>query len=66
MITVCSKSKLKRLTSPHLTYPRPTPANTMFGRALLTLDSIMLLFGAFIADWNETHIHNPNWPPHAK
>ncbi|KAK1526744.1 hypothetical protein CPAR01_13272 [Colletotrichum paranaense] len=38
----------------------------MFGRVLLTLDGIMLLFGAYMADWNETHIHNPRWPPHAK
>lgn len=38
----------------------------MLGRILLTLDGAMLLFGAFLADWNETHIHNPRWPPHAK
>lgn len=22
--------------------------------------------GPFLADWNETHIHNPAWPSHAK
>ncbi|KAK1982504.1 hypothetical protein LZ30DRAFT_590414 [Colletotrichum cereale] len=38
----------------------------MLGRILLTLDGVMLLCGAYIADWNETHIHNPRWPPHAK
>lgn len=38
----------------------------MFGRVLLTLDSVMLLFGAFLADYNHTHIFNPRWPPHAK
>ncbi|KAK1996939.1 hypothetical protein LX36DRAFT_637143 [Colletotrichum falcatum] len=38
----------------------------MLGRVLLTLDSVMLLCGAYLADWNETHIHNPRWPPHAK
>jgi len=36
------------------------------GRILLTLDSVGLLFGAVIADWNETHVFNPRWPPHAK
>jgi len=38
----------------------------MLGRVLLTVDSIGLLFGAVIADWNETHVYNPRWPPHAK
>lgn len=38
----------------------------MLGRILLTLDSLGLLFGALIADMNETHQFNPRWPPHAK
>ncbi|OLN81941.1 hypothetical protein CCHL11_08624 [Colletotrichum chlorophyti] len=38
----------------------------MLGRILLTLEGISLIFGPFMADWNETHIHNPRWPPHAK
>ncbi|KAF5610271.1 hypothetical protein F25303_14538 [Fusarium sp. NRRL 25303] len=37
----------------------------MIGQIFLTLDGILLLFGAFISDWNETHIYNPRWPPHA-
>lgn len=36
------------------------------GKILLTIDAIGLLFGAPIADMNETHQHNPRWPPHAK
>ncbi|KAI0203356.1 hypothetical protein F4808DRAFT_418388 [Astrocystis sublimbata] len=36
------------------------------GQILLTLDSILLLVGAPIADYSPTHIFNPNWPPHAK
>ena len=37
-----------------------------FGRILLTIDAVGLIFGAPIADYNHTHIFNPNWPPHAK
>ncbi|KAH8160604.1 hypothetical protein CIB48_g7642 [Xylaria polymorpha] len=40
--------------------------NTMLGRILLTIDSIALIAGAPLADYNHTHIFNPNWPPHAK
>ncbi|MEU6680282.1 DUF6640 family protein [Streptomyces sp. NPDC046853] len=36
------------------------------GRVLLTLSSLSTMCGAYIADWNDTHIYNPNWPPHAK
>lgn len=36
------------------------------GKILLTVDALGLLFGAPIADMNETHQYNPRWPPHAK
>ena len=32
----------------------------------MTLVAIWATFGSYIFDWNETHIYNPNWPPHAK
>ncbi|KAK3936605.1 hypothetical protein QBC46DRAFT_25558 [Diplogelasinospora grovesii] len=38
----------------------------MLGKLLLTLDAIGLLLGAPLADYNETHIFNTRWPPHAK
>lgn len=41
--------------------PTSTP-----GRALLTLSSIGLIISPYIADWNVTHVLNPNWPPHAR
>ncbi|KAI9703112.1 MAG: hypothetical protein M1820_005984 [Bogoriella megaspora] len=36
------------------------------GRILLTLIAINTGVGPYIADFNKTHIYNPNWPPHAK
>lgn len=38
----------------------------MLGKALLTLSAAGSILGPFIADFNETHVLNPRWPPHAK
>ncbi|KAH8666857.1 hypothetical protein BX600DRAFT_436234 [Xylariales sp. PMI_506] len=39
----------------------------MWGRILLTIDALGLAIGAVKADYlSETHMFNPNWPPHAK
>ena len=36
------------------------------GKVLISLSAAGTLIGSYVADWNETHIHNPTWPPHAK
>lgn len=36
------------------------------GTILMTVVGITTSIGAYIADWNETHIYNPRWTPHAK
>src|ERR1700751_1461256 len=36
------------------------------GRVLLALVGATTSIGGYIADWNETHVYNPRWPPHAK
>ncbi|TGD82787.1 DUF6640 family protein [Hymenobacter wooponensis] len=36
------------------------------GKWILTLVALMTMWGAYYADWNETHIFNPRWPAHAK
>lgn len=38
----------------------------ILGKTLLTLVSLTTSAGCYLADWNETHIHNTRWPPHAK
>lgn len=36
------------------------------GRILLSLVSIVTSTACYVADYNETHVFNKNWPPHAK
>ncbi|MFJ4654408.1 DUF6640 family protein [Nocardia sp. NPDC088792] len=36
------------------------------GKVLLSLSSFWSAYGCYHFDWNETHIYNPQWPPHAK
>ena len=36
------------------------------GRTLVALGVVSAPVGAFVFDWNETHVFNPAWPPHAK
>ncbi|KAJ5223481.1 hypothetical protein N7468_008023 [Penicillium chermesinum] len=39
---------------------------TILSKTLLTITSLATSVGCFLADWNETHIYNDRWPPHAK
>jgi len=36
------------------------------GRGVLTIGNLLYSVGAFLADFNETHVYNPKWPPHAR
>ncbi len=36
------------------------------GRLLISLVAIFTAVSPYLADWNETHIYNPLWLPHAK
>src|SRR5260370_6761126 len=33
---------------------------------LVTIVAALTSFLAYVFDWNETHVYNPRWPPHAK
>jgi hypothetical protein len=39
---------------------------TDLGRWLLSGVAVMTVTGGFMADWNRTHLFNPEWTPHAK
>ena len=36
------------------------------GKYIITLVALVTMFAAYGAEWNETHIYNPRWTPHAK
>ncbi|KAE8441116.1 hypothetical protein EG329_005858 [Mollisiaceae sp. DMI_Dod_QoI] len=38
----------------------------MLGKLLLSISALGQILGPFIADFNETHVLNPRWPPHAR
>lgn len=40
--------------------------NLRIGAWMITLVALVTIIGPFLADWNETHIFNPRWTPHAK
>ena len=35
-------------------------------KVLIAFVALATTIGGFVFDWNETHIFNPRWPPHAK
>lgn len=36
------------------------------GKALITATAVGQMIGPYLFDFNETHIYNESWPPHAK
>ncbi|KIW92850.1 uncharacterized protein Z519_06699 [Cladophialophora bantiana CBS 173.52] len=36
------------------------------GRMCLSIVALATSVGCYMADWNETHVKNPRWPPHAR
>jgi len=36
------------------------------GKVLLSATAVAQMVGPFVFDFNDTHIYNESWPPHAK
>lgn len=36
------------------------------GKIVLTAVALFTSTGCYLADWSDTHVFNPRWPPHAK
>jgi hypothetical protein len=43
-----------------------TKTRWSIGKLIITLVAIFTAISPYLADWNETHIYNPLWLPHAK
>ncbi|WIB25675.1 MULTISPECIES: DUF6640 family protein [unclassified Curtobacterium] len=41
-------------------------ARELAGRICIGVAAVAAPVGAFVFDYNETHVKNPAWPPHAK
>ncbi|RMZ87813.1 hypothetical protein DV736_g4948, partial [Chaetothyriales sp. CBS 134916] len=41
-------------------------ASLTLGRVIMLVSNMSLAAGSFIADFNDTHVLNPRWPPHAR
>ncbi|OAP57728.1 hypothetical protein AYL99_08466 [Fonsecaea erecta] len=46
--------------------PPPSPPSITAGRICLSLMALFTSTACYVADWNETHVKNPRWPPHAR
>jgi hypothetical protein len=40
--------------------------HSTLGSLLVAIVAVLTSCLAYLFDWNETHVYNPNWPPHAK
>src|SRR6185503_15795931 len=41
-------------------------SSIIIGKLIISAVAVFTGAAPFFADWNSTHIYNPNWPPHAK
>jgi hypothetical protein len=47
-------------------YPIGSKMHLTLASSLVTIVAVRTSCHADIFDWNEAHVYNSNWPPHAK
>jgi hypothetical protein len=62
----CSLDGLKWHDAFSRIYPIGSKMHLTLASSLVTIVAVLTSCLAYIFDWNETHVYNPNWPPHAK
>lgn len=74
LLTRTTHTLISYITESPRTDARPTASIIMSdvqpiitpGRLLIVAANLAYSIGAFVADWSETHVLNPRWPPHAR
>ena len=53
-------------TSPRSSIAPDSKGGLMAAKIIVPVCASITTIGAYLADYNETHLFNPRWPPHAK
>jgi hypothetical protein len=61
------QAKSSRTTrAPSRAEPPARATSMIVGKALISATAVGQMIGPYVFDFNETHIYNASWPPHAK
>ncbi|CAH0015642.1 unnamed protein product [Clonostachys rhizophaga] len=55
----------RHLCTPDTLFRNMSAQTVTAGRILISLAALTEIIGPYAADWNESHVFNPRWPPHA-
>ena len=64
--TTHNKGKPSMTQSPTSSQRINSNGKLMASKIIVSVCASITTIGAYLADYNETHLFNPKWPPHAK